>query len=263
MVQVFKGVAVVGCLAWLTACGGGSDEPALVMPDANTLCSSVGVKPKIVNGADCLQPESSPVVLVLSLNSEGQTQSCSGTMLTSTRILTAAHCMPTGTQRMAAVQWKADGSGSLVYAKTWVAHPGYTTEGEGLQNDAGVVTLNTGLSNPSMPLLVSAPSQKGNEVFIAGWGTPGQNLAVGYARITKVTEAHIGYVYNGQGSNTCTGDSGGPAYRSAGGPVGIVGITSSGSVDGCGDGDNSLFTNIQTPRVLDFIRAQAPGLGEI
>lgn len=263
MIQVFKWAGMALTVALLAACGGGDGGGELVLPEANTLCNSLGVQPKIINGADCAQPERSPVVLLLSLGSTGQTQSCSGVMLTPTRVLTAAHCMPAGTQRMAAVQWKANGSGSLVYATSWVAHPGYTANGEGLQNDAGVVTLRSALSNPRMPLLVSTPSKVGDEVFIAGWGLPGQNLAVGYARITKVTESHVGYVYKGQGSNTCSGDSGGPAYRGIGGPAGVVGITSSGSIEGCGDGDNSLYTNIQTPRVLDFIRAQAPGLAEI
>ncbi|QCB47362.1 trypsin-like serine protease [Hydrogenophaga sp. PAMC20947] len=263
MFPIIKWASMALTATLLAACGGGDGASELVLPDANTLCSSVGVKPKIINGADCVQPESSPVVLVLSLGSEGQTQSCTGTMLTPTRVLTAAHCMLSGTQRMAVVQWQTNGNSALVYATAWVAHPGYTTNGDGLQNDAGVITLKSAMSNPTMPLLVSSTSTKGDEVFIAGWGDPGQSLAVGYARITKVTESHLGYVYKGQASNTCAGDSGGPAYRSAGGPVGIVGVTSSGSVDGCGDGDNSLFTNIQTPRVLDFIRAQAPGLAEI
>jgi secreted trypsin-like serine protease len=263
MIRVLNWAAVALSAALLAACGGGSGGGELVLPEASTLCGSLGVNPKIINGADCAQPERSSVVQLLFLNSAGLTQGCSGVMVTPTRVLTAAHCMPAGTQQMAAVQWKSDGNRSFVYATTWVAHPGYTSNGEGLQNDVGVVTLKSGMSNPTMPLLVSSASKKGDEVFIAGWGDPGQTLAVGYARITKVTESHIGYVYTGQASNTCSGDSGGPAYRAIGGPAGVVGITSSGTVDGCGDGDNSLFTNIQTPLVLDFIRAHAPGLAEI
>ena len=148
MVQVYTWAGLALTVALLAACGGGDDEAELVLPDANTLCSSIGVKPKIVNGVDCIPPESSPVVLVLALNSDGQTQSCSGTMLTPTRVLTAAHCMLAGTQSMAAVQWQADGKSALVYASGWVAHPGYTANGEGLQNDAGVITLEIGLVQP-------------------------------------------------------------------------------------------------------------------
>ena len=262
MNAIFKCAGVALAASLVAACGGGGSSE-LVLPEANTLCASVGLIPKIVNGAQCAQPERSPVVLLLALDAGGDTGSCSGVMLTPTKVLTAAHCMEPGTQRMAAVQWKANGQGSLVYASSWVAHPGYSSAGEGFQNDVGVVTLRSGMSNPSMPLLVSSPSKKGDEAYIAGWGEPGLELAVGFVRFSRVDETHIGYTYKGQASNTCSGDSGGPAYRGVGGPAGVVGITSSGSVEGCGDGDVSLFTNIQTPRVLTFIRAQAPNAAEI
>ena len=263
MNPILKWAGVAMAASMIAACGGGGGSSELVLPDANTLCASAGLTPKILNGAECAQPERSPVVLLALLGADGVQRSCSGTMLTPTRVLTAAHCMPPGTRAIAAVQWKANGKGSLVYASNWVAHPSYSTAGVGFQNDVGVVTFRTGMSNPSMSLLVSSPSRVGDEAFIAGWGLPGLDLAVGYVRMTRVDEAHIGYTYKGQASNTCSGDSGGPAYRGVGGPGGIVGITSSGSVEGCGDGDVSLYTNIQTPRVLNFIRAQAPGAGEI
>ena len=265
MKQLFKlsGLALAASFL-VVACGGGSDEGGeVVLPEASVLCGSVGLQPKILNGANCAPPERSPVILLLVLGGDGQTRSCSGVLLTPNRVLTAAHCLPDGTRQVAAAQWKADGTYRLVNASKWVTHPSFSGDKSGFKNDAGVVTLKSGLSNPSMPLLVSNPSRSGDEVFISGWGMPEQQLAVGYARITKVNDTHVGFVYKGQASNTCTGDSGGPAYRAVGGRQGVVGLTSSGTVDGCGDGDNSLYTNIQTPVVLDFIRAQAPGAGEI
>ena len=263
MTSIFKWAGLALAASLVAACGGGGGGE-LVVPDANTLCASAGVVPKIVNGATCAQPERSPVVLLLFLDSDGTTKSCSGTMLTPTRVLTAAHCMPAGARQMAAVQWHSNGKGSLVYASSWAAHPGYAVTAKELVNDVGVVALRSGMSNPSMPLLVSSPSRKGDEVFIAGWGEPVSDLAAGYARISQVDEKHIGFVYKaGQGSNTCRGDSGGPAYRGVGGPAGVVGVTSTGTADDCGEGDVSLFTNIQSPAVLDFIRAHAPGSGEI
>ena len=38
----------------------------------------------------------------------------------------------------------------------------------------------------------------------------------------------------------------------------LIGITSSGTVADCGKGDGSLFTNAQSPAVINFIRSQAP-----
>src|SRR5690606_13139052 len=183
--------------SFLVACGGSSDDE-LELPEASALCGSVGLQPKILNGANCAQPERSPVILLLALGGDGQTRSCSGVLLTSNRVLTAAHCMRPDTKQMAAALWQADGSYRLVYASKWVAHPSFTGDKSGFSNDAGVVTLKSGLPNPTMPLLVSSPSRAGDEVFISGWGMPEQQLAVGYARITKVNDIHVGYIYKGQ-----------------------------------------------------------------
>jgi hypothetical protein len=43
-----------------------------------------------------------------------------------------------------------------------------------------------------------------------------------------------------------------------GGQPALIGITSSGTVSDCGKGDGSLFTNVQGPSVINFIRSQAP-----
>lgn len=255
------GVAVSMALL-LAACGGGGDDE-VSLPSAAALCSSVGVQPKIANGSNCASPEQTPVILLVVVGADGSSSICTGVLLTPVKVLTAAHCVPAGTRRVVAALWRADGSTAPVNATGWVAHPGFARSNGGFVNDAAVVTLAGALPNPTMPLLVSQPSGVGDGVFLSGWGGPGFELAVGFATLTLVNDTHLGFTYGGSLSNACAGDSGGPVYRAAGGRQGVVGLTSSGSAANCEVGDRSLFTNTQGASVLGFIRAQAPGAGEI
>lgn len=247
-------VAAAATAVLLTACGGGDDAS---LPSAESMCGSMGLQPKVLNGANCGTPERSSVILLNMATSSG-TALCSGTLVTPTKIVTAAHCLPAGTRRVLAGLWRADGSVVGVPASRWAVHPQYQRGSNALVNDAAVIVLQQALPNPTMPVLLSQPSAPGQPVYVSGWGAPGFDLAVGFATLTTVNENSIGYTYSGELSNTCSGDSGGPAYRLMNGQPALIGITSSGTVSDCGKGDGSLFTNVQGPSVINFIRSQAP-----
>jgi secreted trypsin-like serine protease len=250
------GVGVLAT-ALLAACGGGGGD-SVAAPTAAEQCASAGVVPKVVNGTPCALPGQTPVVVFVAARRDGSSLYCSGTLISSTRILTAAHCLPSDVTRVSTPVWQADGSAREMRAARWVTHPEYQETSAGLLNDVAVITLSSPMPAPPMPLLVSNPSAQGQQVFIAGWGGPNYELVAGYARLTIVNALHVGYDYTGNGSNTCPGDSGGPMYRAVGGTYGVVGITSSGTSQECGGNERSLSTNIQTPKVLDFIRGHAP-----
>ncbi|NDC39010.1 MAG: hypothetical protein EBZ48_13325 [Proteobacteria bacterium] len=99
-----------------------------------------------------------------------------------------------------------------------------------------------------------------NENGAVGLGT----LRSGQMRVEETDTNHILAIYDGNGSNTCSGDSGGPALaQNATGAWGIIGITSTGSVETCGVGDNSIFTNLADPQMIGFIESIVTGAGSI
>lgn len=256
MKRFANGLMAASFSVLLAGCGGGGGDDA-ELPAAEALCSSIGLTPKVINGASCAQPERAAVIL-LNVQSASGTSVCSGTLIAPTKILTAAHCLPAGTSRVLVGVWTASGSVAGRPARAWAVHPQFARTSSALVNDAAVIVMGSPMPNPTMAVMVSSTSSAGQGVYIAGWGAPGFDLAVGFTTLTAVSDISLRYSYSGALSNTCVGDSGGPVYRRAGGRAAVVGITSSGTASNCGDGEVSLSTNVQSPAVINFIRTQAP-----
>jgi hypothetical protein len=82
-------------------------------------------------------------------------------------------------------------------------------------------------------------------------------LRIGEMRVNEVTTDSIFSDYTPPAmSNTCFGDSGGPAFVEAeDGGLALAGITSTGTNITCAIGDRSAFTNLTNQAILAFIRA--------
>jgi len=258
--------AILGlCLTALAAgCGGGGGDGDGGSSGLSTNeCGRLGLTAKIINGTECADT-GSPVVLIQLYLGNGTLALCSGTMVTPTQVLTAAHCFTSGDVQAASISE----NGREVFARSVAVHPGVDEDASGnIFNDAAILNLERTVSLRTLPVIASAKVESGDTIAIYGYGLDQDGelgvLRSGSMLVSEVTPNHIFSFFEGDGSNTCQGDSGGPAIitTSVNGAAvtGVVGMTSTGTVVGCGEGDLSLFANAQESSILNFIRQQAPG----
>jgi len=251
-------LALVGISVILSGCGGGGSDSNSGGGGglSNNACESLGLQPRIINGTECTTTNS-PVVRISILFNDGSGASCSGTMLTQTHVLSAGHCFPPEV-RSAFIT----ANGRTIDGVRYFRHPGYSATNQALFRDVAILQLGANADLPTVPLLVSSSSASGDTIKIFGFGLDenGQAgvLKSGEMRVNAVTTDHLITSFNGDGSNTCSGDSGGPALLNGPNGLGIVGITSSGFLTECGTGDTSLFANTQSAEYLQFIRDTVP-----
>ena len=178
---------------------------------------------------------------------------CSGTVVTTRTILTAAHCLDedTGIVRV----WL--GSGSEIVAQSFAFYPNFQFNLPG-SFDVGVVVMAEDLPRNPVGILTSRDARTGETAIIAGWGRDQNDvsatLRAGSTIVTSVNSALLQTQYAPPSSS---GDSGGPILLNEGGGWVIAGITSATSNNVCNTGTN-FYQSIRNQNVRDFILQHVP-----
>ncbi len=246
-------------LMGLVACGGSSGSDSGGSLDDANFC--LGLNLKIIDGQTC-STAGSPIVRINLEGRDGKSAICTGNVIDTDKILTAAHCFIAFRVSNATV---SVGSGEINVVQVDI-HPDVGTDGVNLAlfNDVAILTTERDLGLSTIPIIVSKDIETGDAIGVQGFGLDEDgNFGVskgGAMIVSDVTSNHIAAAFTGDGSNPCNGDSGGPALLTIDdGTVGVVGVVSSGNPNTeCLEGDVTLFANLQTDSILDFVLDRVP-----
>lgn len=179
---------------------------------------------------------------------------CSGTLVASNAVLSAAHCfdsMRPGLAFEIVVGDSLDGDAESVPVAEVVAHPGFDPQNR--SNDIAVLWLARSVRSvvpEPLPAASSATPQAGTGVELVGFGVtsagavPDGAKRVGLGRIAEAFADTV--VVSPEPSVSCVGDSGGPLFTDSGQ---LVGVASSGDT-GCSE--TSVYSLIG-PAMAAFI----------
>lgn len=224
--------------------------------------SPVAAAPRPVIGGTPTTTAAYPFVMQIT-DTSGR-QFCGGTLVTATKVVTAAHCVAGETPdsvRVVGGRTHLDGTDGTVgeVGRIWV-DPEYTDATEGA--DVAVLTLTAPMPYAAAKYVSSADSDvyaAGTTARVLGWGTTAENgtssnqLRTATVPVVSDTECQNSYGsdfvasdmvcagYSSGGVDTCQGDSGGPLMI---GGV-LAGITSWGN--GCAEaGYPGVYTRLTT-----------------
>merc|ERR1712001_218468 len=229
---------------------------------------------RIVGGQETEEHEYPWQVGLVSTN--GRTPWCGGTLISSTHVLTAAHCTQTDASRIRVILGEhniADSDFNRVDVTEIINHPNYnpqTTDNDyAILRLADPVTFTSEVSPACLPADLSN-TFAGVLATVTGWGTlssgGSQPTVLQEVDVTVTTNAVCNNAYGSitanmicaadPGKDSCQGDSGGPMIAPENGRQALIGIVSWGA--GCAwEGYPGVYARVTEK--MDWIVANTAG----
>ncbi|MFW7379972.1 MAG: trypsin-like serine protease [Oligoflexus sp.] len=255
--QKMRGFTLVMALAGLTAaCGGEAPKE--------------GSKIKITNGMEIPNGEFPSVVL---LYDAAAGSICTGTFVTETIVLTAAHCSMSGrvdsdgnvdmTMSIIEITDAANKEAEVVGTSTKVVrNPQWDRNGKNVNRyDLGLVYFERGVAR-AVSEIASKPARSGDQFTIVGFGLSSNDQStagikrMGENRVSSMSGGFIQFTgksgtTNGDGTDSSagSGDSGGPLFINGE----LAGVTSGGGWGGFGR-TRSLYVDVHSDTSKEFLK---------